>query len=144
LNGRPLDHRTPAQAGAEGWRAAASPARQIKAGAPARVARASAARDGTPGEHSTGRELLRSRTDVETTRIRPRGDGRVAAAELAAARRDDDTALAGFMAANSETGVLQPVEKTAATRRVTPRGTTEKGLCVSTTLATLSKRMSTW
>jgi len=67
-------------------------------------------------EHSAIRELLRSRSDVETTWIRPRADGRVDADEFIAALRDD-TAVACLMAANSETGVLQPVtEMTAACR----------------------------
>jgi cysteine desulfurase len=67
-------------------------------------------------EHSAIRELLRTRTDVETTWIRPRADGRVDPDEFAAAFRDD-TAVACLMAANSETGVLQPVAETAAACR---------------------------
>jgi len=67
-------------------------------------------------EHSAIRELLRSRSDIETTWIRPRPDGRVDADEFIAAFRDD-TAVACLMAANSETGVLQPVKEAAAACR---------------------------
>jgi cysteine desulfurase len=67
-------------------------------------------------EHSAVRELLRSRADVETTWVRPRQDGRVDADEFLAALRDD-TALACLMAANSETGVLQPVAEVVAACR---------------------------
>jgi cysteine desulfurase len=67
-------------------------------------------------EHSAIRDLLRSRADVETTWIAPRADGRVDADEFVAALRAD-TALACLMAANSETGVLQPVETVVAACR---------------------------
>jgi len=67
-------------------------------------------------EHSAIRELLRSRSDIDTTWIRPRPDGRVDPDEFIAALRDD-TAVACLMAANSETGVLQPVTETAAACR---------------------------
>lgn len=64
-------------------------------------------------EHSGVDALLRSMKDVETTFVRPREDGRVDPDEIAAALRDD-TGLACLMAANSETGVLQPVREAAA------------------------------
>ena len=71
-------------------------------------------------EHSAVLALLRSRDDLDLTVVRPRADGRVDADEFAAALRDD-TALACLMAANSETGVLQPVAEAAAACRA--RGT---------------------
>jgi cysteine desulfurase len=67
-------------------------------------------------EHSAVLALLRSRDDLDLTIVRPRADGRVDADEFAAALRDD-TALACLMAANSETGVLQPVAEAAAACR---------------------------
>src|SRR5262245_45598645 len=67
-------------------------------------------------EHSAVLALLRARDDVELTVVRPREDGRVDPDEFAAALRDD-TAVACLMAANSETGVLQPVADAAAACR---------------------------
>lgn len=67
-------------------------------------------------EHSAIHRLLRARDDLEVTFVRPREDGRVDPGEFAAALRDD-TAVACLMAANSETGVLQPVAETAAACR---------------------------
>jgi cysteine desulfurase len=67
-------------------------------------------------EHSAIRDLLRSRGDVTTTWIRPRPDGRVDPDEFAAAVTES-TAVACLMAANSETGVLQPVAEVAAVCR---------------------------
>src|SRR5262245_51291697 len=67
-------------------------------------------------EHSAILALLRARDDVELTVVRPREDGRVDPEEFAAALRDD-TALACLMAANSETGVLQPAAEAAAACR---------------------------
>jgi cysteine desulfurase len=72
-------------------------------------------------EHSAVRSLLLSRDDVATTWIRPRADGRVDADEFVAAL-GDDVAVACLMAANSETGVLQPVADVAAACRA--RGVT--------------------
>lgn len=67
-------------------------------------------------EHSAIHRLLRVRSDLDVTFVRPREDGRVDPDEFAAALRDD-TAVACLMAANSETGVLQPVTEAAAACR---------------------------
>lgn len=69
-------------------------------------------------EHSAVRDLLRALVaeGVETTWVRPEPSGRVAAGAVAAAIRPD-TALVAVMAANNETGVLQPVEEVAAAAR---------------------------
>lgn len=67
-------------------------------------------------EHSAVHKLLRHHDGVAATFVRPRADGRVDPEEFLAALRGD-TALACLMAANSETGVLQPVGEVAAACR---------------------------
>ena len=63
-------------------------------------------------EHSAIHRLLRARGDLDVVFVRPREDGRVDPSEFTAALTDD-TAVACLMAANSETGVLQPVAEAA-------------------------------
>ena len=67
-------------------------------------------------EHSAILALLAARGDLDVTLVRPRADGRIDAEEFVAAL-GDDTALACLMAANSETGVIQPIAETAAACR---------------------------
>ena len=69
-------------------------------------------------EHPAIRDLLRALAadGVETTWVRPGEDGAVVASDVAAAIRDD-TALVAVMAANNETGVLQPVAEIGAACR---------------------------
>jgi len=67
-------------------------------------------------EHSAVHAPAKHHPGVEATLIRPRADGRVDPDEFVAAL-SDDVALACLMAANSETGVLQPVSEVAAACR---------------------------
>jgi cysteine desulfurase len=53
---------------------------------------------------------------AEVTRVRPRSDGRVDPADVAAMLRDD-TLLVSIMHANNETGVIQPIREIATLAR---------------------------
>jgi cysteine desulfurase len=72
-------------------------------------------------EHSAIHKLVKHHPGADATFVRPRADGRVDPDEFVAAL-GDDAALACLMAANSETGVLQPVAEVGAACRA--RGVT--------------------